>query len=141
MAKKINLKQSGLKVTVPRIKILKMLESALRRHWSAEDIYKELEKSGENVSLATVYRVLLQFEAADIVERQRFDGDHSVFEIKTDSHHDHIVCTQCGQVREFLDYTIETRQKDIATRLGFLLTDHRLHLYGLCKDCQWNKRS
>lgn len=128
------LRKAGLKVTLPRLKILELLENSALRHMSAEDVYKSLLDQGEDVGLATVYRVLTQFEAAGIVERHHFEGGHSVFEIKDSHHHDHIVCTNCGKVVEFHDEVIEERQKKMAESLGFTLTDHSLYLYGLCKD-------
>mgnify|MGYP000066525350 CR=1 FL=1 len=133
----VELRKAGLKVTLPRVKILELLESAETRHLSAEDVYKILLEQGEDVGLATVYRVLTQFEAAGIVERHHFEGGHSVFEIKDNHHHDHIVCTNCGKVVEFHDEVIEAQQNKIAESLGFILTDHSLYLYGYCKapDC------
>lgn len=130
----MELRKAGLKVTLPRIKILELLEGSKIRHMSAEDVYKTLLDQGEDVGLATVYRVLTQFEAAGIVERHHFEGGHSIFEIKDDHHHDHIVCTNCGKVVEFHDDVIEERQKRIAEEMGFMLTDHSLYLYGFCKS-------
>lgn len=129
------LRKAGLKVTIPRLKILELLETSRLRHMSAEDVYKSLLDQGEDVGLATVYRVLTQFEAAGIVERHHFEGGHSVFELKDTSHHDHIVCTSCGKVVEFKDEVIEDRQRQMAEKLGFSLTDHSLYLYGMCADC------
>lgn len=127
------LRDAGLKVTLPRVKILQVLEAAEDRHMSAEDVYKALLASGEDVGLATVYRVLTQFEGAGLVVRQNFEGGHSVFELASDEHHDHIVCTRCGRVEEFYDETIERRQLEMADRLGFEISDHRLTLYGTCR--------
>jgi Fur family ferric uptake transcriptional regulator len=129
------LRKAGLKVTLPRLKILELLESSRLRHLSAEDVYKTLLEQGEDVGLATVYRVLTQFEAAGIVERHHFEGGHSVFELKDSAHHDHIVCTSCGKVVEFKDEIIEERQRQMAEKLGFSLTDHSLYLYGMCAEC------
>ncbi|MDI1301272.1 MAG: ferric iron uptake transcriptional regulator [bacterium] len=129
------LRKAGLKVTLPRLKILELLESSSLRHLSAEDVYKSLLEQGEDVGLATVYRVLTQFEAAGMVERHHFEGGHSVFELKDSTHHDHIVCTSCGKVVEFEDEVIEARQSKMAASLGFTLTDHSLYLYGICADC------
>lgn len=129
-----DLRKAGLKVTLPRVKILELLESSETRHLSAEEVYKSLLEQGEDVGLATVYRVLTQFEAAGIVERHHFEGGHSVFELKDDHHHDHIVCTNCGKVVEFHDDVIEQRQKMVAESLGFTLTDHSLYLYGYCTN-------
>ncbi|MFZ5560315.1 MAG: ferric iron uptake transcriptional regulator [Pseudomonadota bacterium] len=135
------LRKAGLKVTLPRLKILELLESSRLRHMSAEDVYKSLLEQGEDVGLATVYRVLTQFEAAGIVERHHFEGGHSVFELKDAAHHDHIVCTSCGKVVEFKDEVIEERQRQMAEKLGFSLTDHSLYLYGLCAECVKNAHS
>lgn len=129
------LRKAGLKVTLPRLKILELLETSPLRHLSAEDVYKTLLEQGEDVGLATVYRVLTQFESAGIVERHHFEGGHSVFELKDTTHHDHIVCTACGKVVEFKDEVIEERQARMAESLGFALTDHSLYLYGICADC------
>lgn len=131
-----DLKKAGLKVTLPRIKILQLLETSKKRHISAEEIYNSLTLQGEDVGLATVYRVLTQFENAGLVVRHRFDGEHSVFELQQDVHHDHIVCVDCGSVSEFVDNFIEKRQEEIAKDQGFDLTDHSLTLYGVCSKCQ-----
>lgn len=127
-----DLRKAGLKVTLPRLKILELLESSSVHHMSAEDVYKALLAAGEDVGLATVYRVLTQFESAGIVERHHFEGGHSVFELKNDDHHDHIVCSDCGKVFEFHDEIIEERQVKVAESLGFELNGHALHLYGNC---------
>ena len=129
------LRKAGLKVTLPRVKILELLERSPVHHMSAEDVYKALLAAGEDVGLATVYRVLTQFEAAGIVERHHFEGGHSVFELKDSEHHDHIVCVDCGKVSEFHDDIIEQRQVEVATSLGYELTGHSLHLYGRCLRC------
>ncbi len=123
------LRNVGLKVTLPRVKILQMLEASERRHLSAEDVYKQLMDIGEDVGLATVYRVLTQFEAAGLVVRHNFDGGHSVFELDRGEHHDHMVCVETGQVVEFHDDDIERIQIAIAERHGFELTGHSLVLY------------
>ncbi len=130
------LKDAGLKITLPRIKILQILESSDIRHVSAEDVYKLLLESGEEIGLATVYRVLTQFEQAGLIARHHFEGGHSVFELTPESHHDHIVCIKCGKVEEFADDEIEFRQKAVAEKLGFELTHHNLNMYGLCPDCK-----
>ena len=109
------LKKAGLKATLPRIKILEMLEDTKNRHMSAEDVYKALLESGEDVGLATVYRVLTQFEAAGLVSRHHFESGHSVFEMNEGSHHDHILCVKCGKIEEFVDDVIEDRQRAIAS--------------------------
>ncbi len=127
------LRKAGLKVTLPRIKILELLESAQQHHMSAEDVYKTLLEQGEDVGLATVYRVLTQFESAGIVQRHHFESGSSVFELCDGDHHDHIVCRQCGRVFEFTDRVIEERQEVVATELGFILQGHALHLYGDCR--------
>ena len=132
------LKDAGLKITLPRIKILEVLESAEVHHVSAEDVYKLLLAKGEEIGLATVYRVLTQFEQAGLVVRHNFEGGHSVFELSSDNHHDHIVCVRCGRVEEFIDPQIEQRQEEVARQLGFELTDHHLNMYGLCADCVRN---
>jgi Fur family ferric uptake transcriptional regulator len=130
------LKNAGLKVTHPRVKILQILESSETKHLSAEDVYKALLEANEDVGLATVYRVLTQFEAADLVMRHHFEGGSSVFELTTMEHHDHIVCNKCGSVEEFYDEVIEEQQEKIAEKYGFAITDHSMYLYGLCKNCQ-----
>ncbi len=123
------LRKVGLKVTLPRVKILNMLENADDHHMSAEDVYKALLDAGEDVGLATVYRVLTQFESAGLILRHNFEGGHAVFEMATDDHHDHMVCAQSGKVIEFCDPVIERRQYEIAEEHGFELIDHSLTLY------------
>jgi Fur family ferric uptake transcriptional regulator len=130
------LRKAGLKVTLPRVKILQLLESSDNKHMSAEDVYKALIEADEDVGLATVYRVLTQFETAGLVVRHHFEGGHSVFELDSADHHDHIVCNKCGNVEEFFDEVIENQQEKIAKKFGFKITDHSLYLYGLCADCQ-----
>ncbi len=132
----VELKKRGLKVTVPRVKILEILEQANSRHLRAEDVYKALLAAGSDVGLATVYRVLTQFEEAGLIKRHNFEGGHSVFELDQGDHHDHMVCVQCGKVEEFFDDTIEKRQEMISARAGFKITDHSLNLYGVCSACQ-----
>jgi Fur family ferric uptake transcriptional regulator len=127
------LRKAGLKVTVPRLKILDILEGSPSRHLSAEDIYKRLVDSHEEIGLATVYRVLTQFEAAGLVTRHHFENGMAVFELNQGAHHDHILCLDCGRVEEFVDGGIEQRQTEIATRLGFEIRDHALVLYGHCR--------
>ena len=136
MEQRHELRKVGLKVTLPRLKILEIFEQAENRHLSAEDIYKDLLQSDEDIGLATVYRVLTQFETAGLVTRHHFEGGHSVFELNEGSHHDHILCVKCGKVDEFVDETIEQRQKDIASRLGYEMTDHCLYMYGICSKCR-----
>jgi Fur family ferric uptake transcriptional regulator len=123
------LRKVGLKVTLPRVKILQMLENNQLRHLSAEDVYKQLLEAGEDVGLATVYRVLTQFESAGLVVRHNFDGGHSVFELERGDHHDHMVCVDTGAVIEFHNDEIERLQRTIADEAGYELTDHSLVLY------------
>lgn len=123
------LRKVGLKVTLPRVKILQILESSEEHHLSAEDVYRALLEAGDDVGLATVYRVLTQFESAGLVERHNFDGGHSVFEIARGEHHDHMVCIDSGQVVEFHNDAIERLQEQIAEEHGFELVDHSLVLY------------
>jgi Fur family ferric uptake transcriptional regulator len=130
-----DLKKVGLKITGPRMKILHILESTNSRHWSAEDIYKTLVEMGEDVGLATVYRVLTQFETAGLVIRHRFEGGLAVFELDDGQHHDHLVCIKCGKVEEFVDSVIEERQLAIAEKMNFKMTDHNLYIFGVCRDC------
>ena len=133
-----DLRKAGLKVTLPRIKILELLENSKQHHLSAEDIYKTLLEHGEDVGLATVYRVLTQFEAAGIIQRHHFDNNHSVFEIMQEDHHDHLVCQNCNKVVEFTNDLIEREQHSIAEKFNFTLTGHALNLYGYCDSpgCQ-----
>lgn len=130
------IKDAGLKVTVPRVKILGILETTDQRHLSAEDVYKELLAAGEDIGLATVYRVLTQFEAAGLVCRHHFEGGQSVFELNRGGHHDHLVCIKCGLILEFVEEVIEERQRAIAEQKGFHIEDHSLVIYGICPDCQ-----
>ena len=131
------LRNVGLKVTLPRIKILEILEKQTDvHHLTAEQVYKILLRENEEIGLATVYRVLTQFESAGLVKRHHFEGGNSVFELNKGQHHDHILCVKCGKVDEFSDDFIEKRQDEIAEKLGYVLTDHCLYLYGLCPDCQ-----
>jgi len=134
-----NLKKAGLKITLPRVKILQILENADPHHMSAEEVYKKLLDAGEDVGLATVYRVLTQFEAAGLVSRHNFEGGRSVFEINVGEHHDHLVCMHCNLVEEFVDDVIEKRQEAIAKNADFKITDHNLTIYGLCKKCSGRK--
>jgi len=130
----LQIKKAGLKVTLPRVKILQLLEGSEKRHVSAEDVYRMLLESGEEIGLATVYRVLTQFEAAGLVCRHHFEGGQSVFELARGGHHDHIVCIKCGKVVEFMDEVIEERQRVIAEQSGFTIEDHALVIYGICGD-------
>lgn len=128
-----DLKKAGLKATLPRLKILQILESAEHPHLTAEEVYDRLRQGGEEVGLATVYRVLTQFQAAGLVIRHHFEGDRSVFEINQGGHHDHMVCLECGEVFEFYDPAIEQRQRSIAAKASFVIEDHSLYLYGVCE--------
>lgn len=137
------LKNAGLKITLPRLKILELLQTPSLHHISAEDLYKRLLDLGEDIGLATVYRVLNQFDDAGIVTRHSFEGGKSVFELAQQHHHDHIICLDCGEVFEFHDDIIEQRQKEIAKKYHIKLTNHSMYLYGNCleKDkCKTNLR-
>ena len=133
-----DLKQAGLKVTLPRMKIFEILEQSEEHHLSAEDIYKILIDSGEDIGLATIYRVLTQFETASLVNRHHFETGQAVFELNRGSHHDHLICVKCGKIVEFVDDEIEEKQKRIAKNSGFRITDHSLIIYGMCdsESCQ-----
>jgi len=132
------LKTSGLKATLPRLRILAVFDRSERRHLSAEDVYRQLLNDGSDIGLATVYRVLTQFEQAGLLLRSQFDNDRAVFELNQGEHHDHLVCLRCGKVEEFCDPAIEQLQQRIAAERGFELREHALSLYGLCSDpaCQ-----
>jgi Fur family ferric uptake transcriptional regulator len=132
MNKTDHLKKAGLKSTLPRIKVLNLFESAGERHMSAEDIYKLMLSTGDDVGLATVYRILTQFEQAGLLVRHFFEGGKSVFELNQGKHHDHIVCLQCGHVEEFYDQAIEERQEKTAAERGFRIRDHSLYIYADC---------
>lgn len=131
-----DLKEVGLKSTLPRVKILEIMAADENRHLSAEEIYKILSDAGNDVGLATVYRVLTQFESAGLVKRHHFESGTSVFELNQGEHHDHILCVKCGRVAEFMDEVIEQRQKAIAEKAGFSMTDHCLYIYGICSECR-----
>lgn len=133
-----DIRNAGLKVTLPRLKILNLLETSVNRHLSAEDVYKVLLETGEEIGLATVYRVLAQFEAAGLVKRHNFEGGNSVFELDHAEHHDHMLCIKCGKVDEFHDEIIEQRQMEVAKQKGYTMTDHGLYIYGICPDCKIN---
>ena len=134
-----SLKDSGLKATLPRRKILELFETSKVRHLSAEDVYKALLADGIDVGLATVYRVLTQFEQAGLLSRQHFEAGKAVYELNEGGHHDHLVCLQCGRVEEFYDSVIEKRQNEVARQRGFQLRGHSLALYAECtkKDCPY----
>lgn len=133
-----DLKRAGLKVTLPRMKILEILESSDKRHLSAEDIYRVLLDAGEEIGLATIYRVLTQFESAGLVIRHHFETGQAVFELERGKHHDHLICVKCGKIVEFVDEFIEAKQKEIAEKNGFRISDHSLIIYGICdnESCQ-----
>ena len=128
-----NLKSIGLKATYPRLKILDLFQSSEQRHLTAEDVYRALMNEGMDIGLATVYRVLTQFEQAGLLERHYFESGKAVFELNEGGHHDHLVCMQCGKVEEFFDAEIERRQNQIATERGFAIREHALYIYA---DCQ-----
>ena len=136
------LKSSGLKATLPRIKILEVFQRTALRHMTAEDVFKALLAEGAEVGLATVYRVLMQFEQAGLLKRSHFESGKSVFELNEGQHHDHLVCLTCGRVEEFYDAEIETRQREVAQARGFALQDHTLALYATCTkaDCAYRPK-
>ncbi len=127
-----DLKSIGLKATLPRLKILDLFESSTKRHLSAEEVYRLLIAEDIDIGLATVYRVLTQFEQAGLLIRHHFDSDKAVYELNSGGHHDHLVCLQCGRVEEFFDEEIERRQKKVAAQRGFTIHDHSLHIYADC---------
>lgn len=132
-----NLKSIGLKATYPRLRILDLFQHSETRHLTAEDVYRLLIADGMDIGLATVYRVLTQFEQAGLLKRSNFESGKAVFELNEGQHHDHLICLQCGRVEEFYDPEIEKRQQKIAKDRGFVLQDHALSLYGICNkgDC------
>lgn len=129
------LKSTGLKATLPRLKILEIFQKGTQRHMTAEDVFRVLLEDRSDVGLATVYRVLAQFEQADILSRSHFESGKAVYELNEGKHHDHLICTSCGRVEEFYDAEIERRQQMIAVDKGWILQDHAMSLYGLCGDC------
>lgn len=131
-----NLKSTGLKATLPRLKILEIFQGGGQRHMTAEDVYRVLLNEHSDIGLATVYRVLTQFEQAGILERSHFESGKAVYELNEGQHHDHLICTACGKVEEFYDPEIERRQQLVAQDKGWLLQDHAMSLYGLCGDCR-----
>lgn len=135
-----DLKNAGLKATLPRLKILELFETSKERHLSAEDVYKILITSGEDVGLATVYRVLTQFEEAGLLSRHHFESGKAVFELNKGTHHDHIVCVRCGRVEEFYDEEIEKRQQKAAESRGFKMHEHSLMIYGICAQQPCGKK-
>ena len=132
------LRSNGLKVTLPRLKVLEIFETTEKRHLTAEEVFKELLASEAEIGLATVYRILMQFVEAGMLHKSTFDAGKAVFELNRGHHHDHLVCVRCGKVEEFYDEAIETRQQEIARQHGFRLVDHAMALYGLCSkpECQ-----
>ena len=136
MSSPTDLKTIGLKATLPRLRILEIFEKSDVRHLSAEDVYKTLLKEGTDTGLATVYRVLTQFEQAGLLIRHHFESGKAVFELKQAGHHDHIVCVECGHVEEFYDPEIEKRQGKVAKDRGFAIHDHQLHIYADCIKAQ-----
>ena len=132
MSNPSDLKSIGLKATLPRLKILDLFEQSDKRHMTAEEVYRLLSDEGQDIGLATVYRVLTQFEQAGLLIRHHFDSDKAVFELNEGEHHDHLVCLQCGKVEEFFDAEIEKRQARIARERGFAIHDHSLQIYADC---------
>jgi len=135
MANIDELKSTGLKATLPRLKILDVFHKGSQRHMTAEDVFRVLLEDRSDIGLATVYRVLTQFEQAGILSRSHFESGKAVYELNEGQHHDHLVCLDCGRVEEFYDPEIERRQKMIAEDKGWILQDHAMSLYGLCADC------
>ena len=135
------IKGAGLKVTRPRLSILELLQCSDNKHFSAEEVFRTLSESGEEIGLATVYRVLTQFEAAGIVERHNFEGGHAIFELQQETHHDHLVCIACGKVKEFYDKEIEKQQRQVAENMGFQAVDHSHVIYGYCEDPACRKKA
>ncbi|AMM24967.1 ferric iron uptake transcriptional regulator [Variovorax sp. PAMC 28711] len=135
MANIDELKNTGLKATLPRLKILEIFQTGGLRHMTAEDVFRILLNEHSDIGLATVYRVLTQFEQAGILERSHFESGKAVYELNEGKHHDHLICTSCGKVEEFYDAEIERRQQMIAHDKGWILQDHAMSLYGLCGDC------
>jgi Fur family ferric uptake transcriptional regulator len=135
MANIDELKNTGLKATLPRLKILEIFQTGSQRHMTAEDVFRVLLNEHSDIGLATVYRVLTQFEQAGILERSHFESGKAVYELNEGTHHDHLICTSCGKVEEFYDAEIERRQQMISKDKGWILQDHAMSLYGLCGDC------
>lgn len=142
MSRAEDLKSSGLKATLPRLKILEVFQGSSQRHMTAEDVYKVLLADHADIGLATVYRVLMQFEQAGLLTRSHFESGKSVFELNEGQHHDHLLCLTCGRVEEFYDAEIESRQHTVAEQRGFALQDHALALYAICtkKDCPYRPK-
>ena len=136
-----SLKNMGLKATFPRLKILELFEKSTLRHMTAEDVYRMLLAENMDIGLATVYRVLTQFEQAGLLERHFFESGKAVFEVNRGKHHDHLVCVECGKVEEFFDAEIEKRQNAVADERGFTIQDHALYIYGNCAECGTKKKA
>ena len=135
------LKSTGLKATLPRLKILEIFQKGEQRHMTAEDVFRVLLEERSDIGLATVYRVLMQFEQAGLLVRSNFDGGKAIYELDEGQHHDHFVCTACGKVEEFFDPEIEKRQQIIAKAKGWVVRDHTMALYGHCAECAKTKNS
>lgn len=135
-----NLRQAGLKTTQPRLKVLDVLETSPIHHMTAEDVYKRLLETEQEIGLATVYRILTQFETAGLVIRHNFEGGRALYELDNGTHHDHMVCVECGKVFEFVDRTIEQQQRNVAAKAGFTMEDHSLSLYGVCNGMKESGR-
>ena len=135
-----NLRQAGLKTTQPRLKVLDVLETSPIHHMTAEDVYKRLLETEQEIGLATVYRILTQFETAGLVIRHNFEGGRALYELDNGAHHDHMVCVECGKVFEFVDRTIEQQQRNVAAKAGFSMEDHSLSLYGVCNGMKESGR-
>jgi Fur family ferric uptake transcriptional regulator len=135
-----NLRQAGLKTTQPRLKVLDVLETNPIHHMTAEDVYKRLLETEQEIGLATVYRILTQFETAGLVIRHNFEGGRALYELDNGTHHDHMVCVECGKVFEFVDRTIEQQQRNVAIKAGFSMEDHSLSLYGVCNGMKESGR-
>lgn len=136
MDKNDNLKKVGLRTTIPRLKILDIFSKSERRHMSAEEVYRCLLDEGEDIGLATVYRVLTQFETAGLLQKNMFGENKAMYELDSGEHHDHMICLACGHVEEFHNDTIETLQVEVTEKTGFKLSYHEMNLYGYCADCR-----
>ncbi|MDQ1258628.1 MAG: Fur family transcriptional regulator, ferric uptake regulator [Pseudomonadota bacterium] len=134
------LKSTGLKATLPRLKILEIFQKGAQRHMTAEDVFRVLLQEHSDIGLATVYRVLTQFEQAGILSRSNFESGKAVYELNEGKHHDHFICTACGKVEEFFDADIEKRQQSVAKSKGWIIQDHSMALYGLCAQCAAQQR-
>ncbi len=134
------LKNNGLKVTLPRLKVLEMFEKSPGEHFSAEDVYNRLTAQGNDMGIATVYRILMQFADAGLLRKSNFDGEKAWFELEDGQHHDHLLCVECGVVVEFFNSNIEEQQRTVALNHGFELLEHNMVLYGLCSRCQTKKK-